>query len=143
MKQKIIFSIFFIVLTLFLFSQNTDDKNAITTVLNKQAIAWNKGNVKEYMQGYWKNDSLKFISKKGISFGWETTLQHYEKSYPDKATMGILNFEVLSIDIHSTEIAYVVGNWKLKREKDDVGGIFTLLMKKINDEWKIICDHTE
>ena len=70
---------------------------AITTVLNNQAIAWNKGDIKGYMQGYWKNDSLKFIGKKGISYGWETTLKHYEKSYPDKATMGILIFEFLSI----------------------------------------------
>ena len=54
--------------------------------------------------------------------------------------MGILNFELLAIDIHSAELAYIVGNWKLKREKGDVGGIFTLLMKKINGEWKIIVD---
>lgn len=142
-------SIFFVIFFAFSFSvlSQSDIKeqniNAIKSVLNNQAIAWNKGDIKEYMQGYWKNDSLKFIGKKGISYGWETTLKNYEKGYPDKATMGTLNFELLAIDIHSPEIAYVVGNWKLKREKGDIGGIFTLLMKKINGEWKIVVDHTE
>lgn len=140
---KIIFTIILQIHSLFLLSQNIEEKNAIKEVLNNQAIAWNNGNIKEYMNGYWKNDSLKFISKKGINYGWETTLKHYEKSYPNKATMGISSFELLSIDVHSDEIAYVVGNWKLKREKGDIGGLFTLLMKKINGEWKIICDHTE
>jgi len=128
---------------LFSIAQNTEEKNAIKTVLNNQVISWNAGNIKEYMQGYWNNDSLKFIGKKGINYGWETTFKNYEKSYPNKATMGDLEFELLSIDVYSTEIANIIGTWKLKREMGDVGGIFTLLMKKINGEWKIVCDHTQ
>jgi len=146
MKTSFVFFIILFISGSTIFSQSfSKERNidSIKTVLNNQATAWNKGDIKEYMEGYWKNDSLKFIGKKGISYGWETTLKNYEKSYPDKATMGILNFELLAIDIYSPEIAYVVGNWKLKREKGDIGGIFTLLMKKINGEWKIIVDHSE
>ena len=140
---KIILIILFQISSLFISAQLSENKNAIKIVLTNQEVAWNNGNITGYMQGYWNNDSLKFISKKGISYGWETTLKHYEKSYPDKLTMGILEFELLNMDIYAVEMAYVIGNWKLKRKIGDIGGVFTLLLKKINGEWKIICDHTE
>ena len=36
---------------------NTED--AVTKVLNDQENAWNTGDITKYMEGYWKNDSLK------------------------------------------------------------------------------------
>lgn len=132
----------FLILPFAIVSQN-DELLKVKSVLEKQAIAWNNGNIIEYMQGYWKNDSLKFIGKKGITYGWENTLKNYQKGYPDKATMGILSFDLLSVELLSAEIAQVVGKWNLKREKDSVGGIFTLILKKINGEWKILSDHTQ
>lgn len=122
----------------------TNNKEQIGEVLTRQQSAWNKGDIEQFMQGYWKSDSLSFISKKGITYGWQQTLDNYKKAYPDKATMGELAFEILSIDLLSEHSAFVVGKWTLKRspDKGDLGGHFTLLFKKIGNHWYIVSDHT-
>lgn len=118
------------------------DKAAILKVMQTQETAWNKGDIPGFMQGYWKSDSLTFIGKSGPEHGWQTTLDHYIKAYPDKSTMGQLTFSNLNIKMLDANNAFVIGSWQLKRAKGDVGGWFTLLFRKIKGEWKIVVDHT-
>jgi ketosteroid isomerase-like protein len=119
-------------------------KQAILKVLSIQQDAWNRGDIDGFMQGYWKSDSLVFVGKTAPSYGWQTTLDHYKKSYPDKATMGTLNFTIVKVDVMDKTNAFVLGGWHLKRDsnKGDVGGYFTLWFKKIDGVWVIVCDHT-
>jgi hypothetical protein len=116
----------------------------IRQVLKMQQSAWNKGDIPEFMQSYWHSDSLMFIGKKGITRGWQNTLDNYRKSYPDQATMGELQFEIISVELFSKTTAQVIGKWNLKRntDKGDLGGHFTLIFKKINKHWLIVSDHT-
>src|ERR1700754_733856 len=97
----------------------SDTEQAIRRVLNAQIDAWNKGDMEQYMQGYWKSDSLVFIGKNGPKYGWKTTLENYRKSYPDKSTMGILSFDILKIESINEANAFVIGRWKLRRENDE------------------------
>jgi ketosteroid isomerase-like protein len=118
------------------------DKQAILKVLDKQSAAWNKGDIDEFMQGYWKSDSLMFVGKAAPVYGWQPTLNHYKQGYPDKATMGQLKFTIIKVDVLDKTNAFVLGGWHLTRDKGDVGGYFTLWFKKINGQWVIVCDHT-
>jgi len=117
-----------------------ESKN-IVTVMNKQIAAWNRGDLEGFMQGYWKSDSLLFVSAKP-TYGWQATLDNYKRGYPDKAAMGILSFDIIKVDVLDDKNAFVFGAWHLKREKDNPGGYFTLLFKKIKGEWKVVVDHT-
>jgi len=94
------------------------------------------------MQTYWQNDSLMFIGKDGVTWGWKNTLEHYKKGYPDKETMGQLSFEIILVKKLSKEYFFVVGKWMLKRNAGDVNGHYNLLVKRLNGEWKIIADHS-
>ena len=94
------------------------------------------------MNTYWKSDSLKFIGKDGITYGWQATIDRYKNKYPNKAHMGLLNFEVLVMEYLGDSSMMVVGKWGLKREMGDVGGHFTLIWKKIGSRWLIVTDHT-
>ena len=143
MKKTLL--IFTVLLCQKAFSQNNiSEKLAITQVLYKQQLAWNNANIDEFMSYYWENDSLQFIGKKGITYGWKNTLDNYKKSYPDAASMGKLNFEILQLIFFNKKQAYVLGKWYLIRiaDKGNIGGHFTLLLKKINNKWLIISDHT-
>ncbi|MES2850857.1 MAG: hypothetical protein V4685_17485 [Bacteroidota bacterium] len=60
-----------------------NEEATIKNVLEIQRLAWHKGNLEEYMQAYWQNDSLMFIGKSGITYGWKQTLENYKKNYPD------------------------------------------------------------
>ena len=114
----------------------------IRALLQKQTEAWNRGDIEDFMEGYWKNDSLMFIGKSGITYGWQQTLDNYKRGYPDKTAMGQLTFTLIEIKRLSSKYYSVVGRWNLKRTIGDIGGHYTLLMKKINGVWVIISDHS-
>ena len=122
-------------------AQNPEE-TLIRAELARQQQCWNDGNIKCFMDGYWKSDSLKFIGKSGIKYGWQETLDNYHKSYPDKAAMGILTFTLLNMEAIGTDHYLVTGKWHLKREKDEPNGLFTLIWQKIDGAWKIIYDHS-
>ncbi len=90
----------FLCVLVFLFSQSlvagepaqTPDENRINEVLTLQAKAWNEGDIKGYMQGYWKSDSLIFTSGGKIQRGWDATFAKYKKTYNSKEKMGTLVF---------------------------------------------------
>lgn len=118
------------------------DEQAIRQLLAIQNAAWNRGDIDSFMKGYWENDSLMFIGKSGVTYGWTNTLNNYKKGYPDKANMGELTFTLFHIKKLSKKYYHVTGKWFLKRSVGDVGGYFTLLFHKINGQWVIISDHS-
>ncbi len=120
----------------------TAEVKAIQQLLQTQTEAWNKGDIDNFMVGYWNNDSLMFIGKSGLKYGYETTLKNYKKSYPDVTAMGQLNFDLLKINVLSKDYAFVIGKWHLKRSIGDLDGHFTLLLKKIKKQWTVVADHS-
>jgi hypothetical protein len=124
------------------FSQNDDeaDKKAIQKVLKKQRLAWSDNDLEEFMEGYWKNDSLKFYGANGVTYGWENTLDRYQRAYPTKDHTGKLSFKINAISKITDGAYYVLGEYHLKREVGNADGIFMLIFKKIDGEWKIIVD---
>jgi hypothetical protein len=124
------------------YSQSNEeaDKKAIEKVLKKQRLAWSDNDLEEFMEGYWKSDSLKFYGTNGITFGWENTLERYQSAYPTKDHTGKLNFKINAISKITDGAYYVLGEYHLKREVGNADGIFMIIFKKINGNWKIIAD---
>ena len=139
--MKYLLGLFFLLLSASSNAQ-TKDEIAIRKVLSIQSDAWTRGDIDGFMKGYWKNDSLVFIGKNGVTYGWQNTLNNYKKGYPDTATMGKLTFTLISVKRLSEKYYRVIGKWFLKRTIGDVGGHFTLLLEKIKGVWVIIEDHT-
>ncbi|SRR5579871_5517806 len=123
------------------FSQSADEL-AVKAVLADQVSAWNRGNIDDFMKTYWNNDSLMFIGHGGITYGYTNTLNNYKKNYSDSSKMGKLFFTLLRMKKISQEYYFVVGRWFLKRTSGDIGGIYTLLFRKIKSKWVIVADHT-
>jgi len=122
-------------------TQQFEEKEAILQVMSQQEQDWNNGNIDAFMQGYWQSDSLMFVGKNGIKYGWQTTLENYKKSYPDKSTMGNLSFAIEKLEVEN-QTAFMLGKWNITRESDNIGGYFTLYWKKIDGKWVIVLDHT-
>ena len=113
----------------------------VQSALNLQQLAWNEGRIEEFMQYYWNHDSLRFVSGKGMTLGWQATLQNYQKKYFNRALMGTLAFTIVHWEILNSKTCMVSGIWQLTRDQP-LGGRFTLLWKKIKGNWKIVYDHT-
>ncbi|TAF67897.1 MAG: nuclear transport factor 2 family protein [Cytophagales bacterium] len=116
----------------------------IRILLQKQQDAWNQGNLDAFMDGYWQSDSLQFIGKNGITWGYNATLARYKKSYPDAKTMGQLTFTILQMQPLGKKYYFITGKWHLARapEIGNAEGHFTLIFKQIDKKWCIIADHS-
>jgi len=119
MKKTILFSFILVLCSYFSFAQ---DRETVLKVLETQRQAWNRGDIDSYMQGYWKSDSLVFVGKTAPVYGWQGTLERYKKTYPGKAAMGELTFDIIQVKILDAGNAFILGGWHLKREKDAPGG---------------------
>lgn len=127
---------------LFSVSAQNKDEQSVLSILKAQTTEWNKGNIDAFMKGYWKNDSLMFIGKSGVTYGYNNTLKNYKKNYPDTATMGKLNFTIIKVQPLSSETYFVLGKWMLTRSIGNINGHYTLIFKKINQKWVIVSDHS-
>lgn len=141
--HKIFYILLFTLLSTVSFAQPSKDEQAIQHVLFTQQNLWNEGKIADFMEFYQKSDDLKFVGKNGITKGWKATLERYLKTYPNKEAMGQLTFDILEVDVTNGKTAWVLGKWTLQRPQlGNLGGHFTLLMKKINGKWLILRDHT-
>lgn len=124
-------------------AQNRTSEAAIRRVMDKQAEAWNRGDLDAFMSiGYWRSEKLTFLSGTKVTRGWQPTLDNYKKNYNSREKMGVLTFSDLEITMLGKNAAVVIGSWALKREKDDPHGKFTLTFRKFKVGWRIVIDHT-
>jgi ketosteroid isomerase-like protein len=116
----------------------------VTRVLEAQVQAWNKKDLEGYMAGYWKSPELTFFGGKEIARGWQETLERYRKKYRPE-DMGRLSFEQLSIVPLGDSAALARGRWRLEPSRaagKSSQGVFTVILKKLPEGWKIIHDHS-
>ena len=118
----------------------TNDKEAILAVMKLQEKAWSANDLEGFMDGYWKNDSLKFYGSSGLTKGWQQTLDNYKRGYPTKEHSGTLNFKINDISQIDEGSYWVMGEYFLKRGVGDANGVFLIIFKKIDGAWKIVAD---
>jgi beta-aspartyl-peptidase (threonine type) len=122
---------------------DTSVDKAVRAVLEAQAVAWNKGDLEGFMEGYWRSPKLSFSSGSEVTRGWDETLARYKKKYQSGgAEMGKLTFSNLEVEPLAPDAALVRGRWQLVRTKDKPGGVFTLVFRKFAEGWRIVHDHT-
>lgn len=117
-----------------------DDKTEIMQVLNNQEEAWSNHDLEGFMQGYWNSDSLQFYGSRGLTLGWDKTLSGYKERYPTKDETGTLKFIVDALTKIDSNSYYVMGQYHLTRNVGDANGVFLIVLRKINGEWKIVAD---
>ncbi len=124
---------------------NQNEPQALAEVLKRivaeQQASWNEGNIPKFMDAYWRDDQLTFSAGGKVERGWAAIRDRYLRRYPDKATMGQLEFTDLEVQSLGEDVALMLGRWKLQREKP-AAGAFSLVWKRIDGQWKIIHDHS-
>lgn len=118
------------------------DRLAITKVFTEQTVAWNRGDIDAFLQGYWHSPELTFMGSSGVARGYDGVRARYQKNYPDRATMGTLDLSDLEIHFVGQDAALVLGRWHLQRAKGDIGGVASLVVQRFPEGWRIIHDHT-
>jgi ketosteroid isomerase-like protein len=121
-----------------------NDAKAIERLLRKQQEAWNRHDLEGFMAGYWNSPQLTFFSDAKEHDGWQATLDRYLTVYGSPGhEMGQLEFSGLRVVVLSQDSAFVRGSWKLTMSHGKPPqGLFTLVLRKLPEGWKIVHDHT-
>jgi beta-aspartyl-peptidase (threonine type) len=124
---------------------NSQAETDIRAVLDAQTAAWNKGNLEEFMKGYWRSPKLTFYSAGNKRAGYDAVLERYRKTYQGEGKeMGRLAFSNVEIEMLGKKAAFVRGRYELTlSDGKKLGGLYTLVLRQFKkDGWKIIHDHT-
>jgi ketosteroid isomerase-like protein len=121
-----------------------DEKIAqeVRAVMEAQQAAWNRGDIEGFMEGYDRADTTTFVSGDQLISGWRTVFDRYKKQYGSREQMGTLTFSELAIQPIGPALALADGRWQLTRANDAPHGRFTLLFRRIDNNWRIIHDTT-
>jgi len=120
------------------------DRARILERMSAQEAAWNAGDLDGFMAAYWRSDSLLFVGSRGPSRGWDTTLDNYRRSYPDRTAMGQLTFGMEELTFAGQDHALMLGSWRLDRTEglDTLSGWFSLVWERKQGDWVIVRDHS-
>lgn len=116
---------------------------ALVSLLGEQNAAWNEGDLDSYMAGYVRGEALRFASGGTVQRGWQATYDRYQARYGSSAaSMGHLSFSEFETEQVGPDTAIAHGRWRLDRNGETMGGLFTLVFKRIDGEWLIVSDTT-
>jgi ketosteroid isomerase-like protein len=125
--------------------RDRDQSQAMEAVLRAQEAAWNKGDIDAFMsEGYLRSPALTFYSGGEVRHGFDTVLEHFRRSYNEGGReMGHLAFGEVETLLFGPDGGVVRGRWQLEsRDGKKIGGLFTLVMQRTSQGWRIVHDHT-
>lgn len=119
------------------------DHDAVLAVLEAQKTAWNAGDLEGYMAGYEKSQALVFTSGGNIRHGWQATHDKYQAKYGGStSSMGHLEFEIDELRALGSDAAVVLGHWYLSETPQAGSGVFSVILLRTRDGWRVVHDHT-
>lgn len=128
------------------YAVETPATTAVRNLVADQRDAWNRGDLDAFMRGYWHSDTIRFAGGADFRYGWEATIARYRITYPDAATMGKLDFDLVEVRELAHDMVYLFGKWHLARpgEADAKAphGLFTLIVERKDGTWVITRDHS-
>ena len=105
-------------------------------------IAWNNGDLEKAMSYYWNSPEMLWVSKAGITKGYQPVLDEFKKDFADKSKMGVYTYESLHLEKLSGSCVYFVVRWKIVLNGQKImGGISSQVWKKIASAWVIVAEH--
>src|SRR2546423_1599409 len=119
------------------------DRSAAIKVLTDQEAGWNRGDLRGFMDGYWNSPDLSFYSGRDKRQGWKETYERYQKRYQGEGReMGKLTFSELTVKPLAEAKMLARGRWKVEMKAETLDGLFTLIVEKKPEGWRIVHDHT-
>jgi ketosteroid isomerase-like protein len=123
-------------------ARTADVAGEVRALLTQQTVDWNRGNIEAFMDGYWRDDRVRFASGGELKRGWQNVMSDYKLRYPDGDAMGELRTVGMEISEISNDAALVFGQWVVSAGSVDYCGLFTLLVRKFDGRWLVVHDHT-
>lgn len=118
------------------------DAAAIRALLERQVSDWNAGDLEGFMRAYLQARETRFASGDHAGRGWDQALARYRLRFPEGSGMGRLAFGEVEVESLGRHHALAFGRWRLDAGGTVRHGLFTLVLARTVDGWKIVHDHT-
>ena len=125
-----------------------DEAAVIRDMLLASVASWNAGDLEGFLDDYLNSDSLTFSGSEGVTRGWQDVRDRYLRTYwAPGMVRDSLSFEEIEVHpIGTTDGALALGRYVLSPRAEDerapASGYFSLVLRRMNGEWRIIHDHT-
>lgn len=117
---------------------------AVKAMVLKQADDWNAADLDGFLRGYWNSPELVFQSGGTRIRGFQAVRERYVKLYQSEGReLGRLAFTDLELQELAADHVSVIGAWQVTRKDGGKSsGLFTLVVRKFPEGWRIVLDHT-
>jgi ketosteroid isomerase-like protein len=124
--------------------EDAQSVHAVRALLDRQVADWNKGDLDAFLTGYWNSPKVVFQSGGQRDVGWSAMRDRYRRRYQALGkAMGQLAFSALEIEQLGESAILARGGWRLTMpDGTKPGGLFTLIVRRFPEGWKIVHDHT-
>ncbi len=119
-------------------------RNAVQAMLDSSAVAWNEGRIEGFMDDYVDSPSTTYIGGTGLVEGWDGIRERYAPLFQPGAERDSLRFVDLKLRRLSATLTLATARYILYGEdgRTTASGPFTLVLRKVGREWRIIHDHS-
>ena len=105
--------------------------------------AWNTGDFEAYMQYHENSPETLLIFDQNVYEGWDAVRELYKNIFDTGARKGEVSFSNERVFSLSENTATLTANWCLQSlEGRQIGGIFTLALRRNAEGWRIVVDHS-
>ena len=124
-------------------SSDADAEHAIRSVLDQQVAAWDRGDIKDFMSGYWNSPDLIYVGNTKVTRGWQTLLDRFEElSKSSGGQIGTPELTETQISVPSADSALVWGTYRVLQPGQDRKGLYTLVLRRFQEGWRTVYDRT-
>jgi uncharacterized protein (TIGR02246 family) len=120
----------------------TDEHQRIHALFESGCAAWNRGDIDGYLADYWHSDKLRWVSEGKVSHGFDAVARAFKARFDTPANMGQLQVANLEIQLLGESDSLVFGEWIQTTRSARRNGVFTVHMKKIDGNWRVVSDHS-
>ena len=110
--------------------------------LQAQQSAWNRGDLESSLDAYCDTAEITWVSRSGISRGFERFAAAMRQDFADPARMGRFELEVLDARQAGGDGALVTLRWSISRGAERLmGGVSTQLWQPCRGRLRIVFEH--
>jgi len=124
-------------------SQRTEALSEISSMMQKSARDWTRGDLDAFMDSYEAGNTTTFVTPQGVVHGRDAIRDRYAPRFVPGARHDALSFENIEVDLVAPDVANVIAFYRLTRgDSTTARGPTSLVMRRHDGRWRILHDHS-
>ena len=123
--------------------EGPDLAEQVASLLDRQAAAWNSGDLEGFMSAYSPSPTTTYIGSTGLIEGYDGIRERYAPGFAQGAARDSLRFEGLRVRELDERVGIATARYVLEREGTVTStGPFTLVLLNVEGAWLIVHDQS-